>query len=1015
MSEEILKALARLFAIVTRQDGGVTKNEREFVHNFFRSELDQRSVQEYIRLYDGYAEAEQASEPMSDASGLVHDSIRTLAICKRINKTLAQKQKIVVLARLLELVSSDRNFTPLRMEIIHTVSSVFNVPENEYDMLEKFVTGENGQVLNFAEVLLICPQSYHSPEAQKTIRSQVTGYISFLHIRSQDVIFARYVGSEQHIFNGLPMQPRRVYILSPGSTVKTQLGEAHYYSDLSAAFNEELKTVKLSFHADIRNFTFPGGIVGLREVQLSEGPGKLIGIMGASGAGKTTLLNVLAGLEKPTEGNVQINGFNLHEKPEALRGVVGYVAQDDMLIEELTVYENLYYNARLCFDGFSEARLERMVLHVLQNLGLEQWRDLRVGSVLDKTISGGQRKRLNIALELIREPAVLFLDEPTSGLSSRDSENVIDLLKELSNRGKLVITVIHQPSSDIYKMFDKILIMDAGGFMAYYGPPVEAVTWFKEASSQADFNRGQCEVCGNVNPEQIFSLMEASILDEYGNPTNRRKVNPAQWNEIFKQNNKPQAVESVKTPPVSTLRLPGRLKQMLIFLMRDFRARISNIQYMLINLLEAPVLAAVLAFIIKYSNTAGDREYLFRYNDNIPAFFLISVIVALFMGLTVSAEEIIHDRRILKRESFLDLSRNSYLVSKLALLFSLSAVQTLLFVLAGNYILEIREMNMAFWLVLFSASCFANVLGLNISSAFNSAVTVYILIPLLLIPQMVLSGLLFSFDKMHDVVRAKGKVPVVADLMVSRWAYEAMAVHQFTSNRFQAPYYPYEKAKAEADFKSSWLVDELREKNRVALKEFNSGTITEVGKNALAVIKNSIRNEIPNAAEFGINTGTDLNLAGFNSEVSEKLNDYFSALESHYQGLYRKNDLLIQKKMAFMDSVYGENPKVMKDLYFNESLSELVRNLKARDVVLEHDGRISGQINPVYREPASDHFLDYRTPFFVPEKQFVGLVLPTVVFNVLVIWFMSLTLYITLYYRLLEKLIRYLSRGQLHA
>lgn len=1015
MSEEILKALARLFAIVTRQDGGVTKNEREFVHNFFRSELDQRSVQEYIRLYDGYAEAEQASEPMSDASGLVHDSIRTLAICKRINKTLAQKQKIVVLARLLDLVSSDRNFTPLRMEIIHTVSSVFNVPENEYDMLEKFVTGENGQVLNFAEVLLICPQSYHSPEAQKTIRSQVTGYISFLHIRSQDVIFARYVGSEQHIFNGLPMQPRRVYILSPGSTVKTQLGEAHYYSDLSAAFNEELKTVKLSFHADIRNFTFPGGIVGLREVQLSEGPGKLIGIMGASGAGKTTLLNVLAGLEKPTEGNVQINGFNLHEKPEALRGVVGYVAQDDMLIEELTVYENLYYNARLCFDGFSEARLERMVLHVLQNLGLEQWRDLRVGSVLDKTISGGQRKRLNIALELIREPAVLFLDEPTSGLSSRDSENVIDLLKELSNRGKLVITVIHQPSSDIYKMFDKILIMDAGGFMAYYGPPVEAVTWFKEASSQADFNRGQCEVCGNVNPEQIFSLMEASILDEYGNPTNRRKVNPAQWNEIFKQNNKPQAVESVKTPPVSTLRLPGRLKQMLIFLMRDFRARISNIQYMLINLLEAPVLAAVLAFIIKYSNTAGDREYLFRYNDNIPAFFLISVIVALFMGLTVSAEEIIHDRRILKRESFLDLSRNSYLVSKLALLFSLSAVQTLLFVLAGNYILEIREMNMAFWLVLFSASCFANVLGLNISSAFNSAVTVYILIPLLLIPQMVLSGLLFSFDKMHDVVRAKGKVPVVADLMVSRWAYEAMAVHQFTSNRFQAPYYPYEKAKAEADFKSSWLVDELREKNRVALKEFNSGTITEVGKNALAVIKNSIRNEIPNAAEFGINTGTDLNLAGFNSEVSEKLNDYFSALESHYQGLYRKNDLLIQKKMAFMDSVYGENPKVMKDLYFNESLSELVRNLKARDVVLEHDGRISGQINPVYREPASDHFLDYRTPFFVPEKQFVGLVLPTVVFNVLVIWFMSLTLYITLYYRLLEKLIRYLSRGQLHA
>ena len=1012
MSEEILKALTRLFAIVTRQDGGVTKNEREFVHNFFRSELDQRSVQEYIRLYDGYAEAEKAGDSLSDASGLVHDSLRTLAICKKINKTLAQKQKIVVLARLLELVSSDRNLTPLRMEIIHTVSSVFNLPEDEYEMMEKFVTGENGQVLDFPDVLLICPQSYPPTGLQKIIRSQVNGYISFLHIRSQDVIFARYVGTDQHIFNGLPMAPRRVYILSPGSTIKTQLGEAHYYSDLSAAFNEELKTVKLSFRADIRSFTFPGGIIGLREVQLSEGPGKLIGIMGASGAGKTTLLNVLAGLEKPTEGTVQINGFNLHEKPDELRGVVGYVAQDDMLIEELTVYENLYYNARLCFDGLSEARIQRMVIHVLQNLGLEQWRDLRVGSVLDKTISGGQRKRLNIALELIREPAVLFLDEPTSGLSSRDSENVIDLLKELSNRGKLVITVIHQPSSDIYKMFDKILIMDAGGFMAYYGPPVEAVTWFKEASSQADFNRGQCEVCGNVNPEQIFSLMEARILDEYGNPTSRRKMNPAQWNELFKENYKPAVVETVRTPPASTLRLPGRLKQMLIFMMRDARARISNIQYMLINLLEAPVLAAVLAFIIKYSNTGGDRDYLFRYNDNIPAFFLISVIVALFMGLTVSAEEIIHDRRILKRESFLDLSRNSYLVSKLMLLFSLSAVQTLLFVLAGNYILEIRDMNMAFWLILFSASCFANVLGLNISSAFNSAVTVYILIPLLLIPQMVLSGLLFSFDKMHDVVRARGKVPVVADLMVSRWAYEAMAVHQFKSNKFQAPYYPYEKAKAEADFKSSWLIDELREKNRIALKDIRSGSITETGKSALAVIKNSIREEVPAPAKFEINTNADLDPRGFNPGVSEKLNEYFSALENQYQELYRKNDQLIEKKMAFMDSVYGENPKAMKDLYFNESLSELVRNLKAREVIIEHEGKISGQINPVFQAPAAEHLLDYRTAFFVPEKQFAGLTWPTVVFNVLVIWFMSLALYLTLYYRLLEKLIRYLSRSK---
>src|SRR5690606_21175422 len=172
-------------------------------------------------------------------------------------------------------------------------------------------------------------------------------------------------------------------------------------------------------------YTFPNGGTGLRNVEVAEGPGKLIGIMGASGAGKTTLLNVLAGLEKPSKGRILINGFDVHTEKEKIHGVIGYVSQDDLLVEELTVYQNLYFNAKLCFAGHTEEEIHKRVMDVLTNLGLDQRKDLRVGSALDKTISGGQRKRLNIALELIREPAILFLDEPTSGLSSRDSENVI--------------------------------------------------------------------------------------------------------------------------------------------------------------------------------------------------------------------------------------------------------------------------------------------------------------------------------------------------------------------------------------------------------------------------------------------------------------------------------------------------------------------------------------------------------------------------------------------------------------
>ena len=615
--------------------------------------------------------------------------------------------------------------------------------------------------------------------------SDINGNVIFLKVNSVDMYFTKYIGDDDVVLNAFIMLPNRVYLFSHGSTIKTPLGAALYYSDLTTIFNEELRTTKLSFNANIEEFRFPNGALGLRDVKISEGPGKLIGIMGASGAGKTTLLNVLAGIETPTKGSIKINGFDTNTEKDRIHGVIGYVAQDDLLIEELTVYQNLYYNAKLCFAGFSEEALDKRVIDVLESLGLDQRKDLRVGSVLDKTISGGQRNRLYIALELIREPAVMFVDEPTSGLSSRDSENVIDLLKELSLIGKLIFVVIHQPSSDIYKMFDKMYIMDTGGFPVFYGNPVEAVTYFKRATNQVDSERGQCETCGNVNPEQIFNIIEAKVVDEYGQLTNKRKVNPKGWNESFTENFEIEEVVNVNEEPPQSLDIPNKIKQAFIFTTRDLISKISNKQYLLINLLEAPLLALILAFIIRYKSSPYGDEYIFRFNENIPAFMLMSIIVALFMGLTVSAEEIIRDRKILKRESFLNLSWSSYLVSKLSILFLLSAIQTLSFVIVGHLLLEIREMTFAFWLVLFTCSCMANVLGLNISSAFNSAVTVYVMIPLLLIPQMILSGLLFSFDKLNNVLSTKGKVPIVADFMASRWAYEAMAVYQFKNNSFE--------------------------------------------------------------------------------------------------------------------------------------------------------------------------------------------------------------------------------------
>ena len=1034
MSEEILKALTQLFAIITKQDGGVTEKERMFVIRFFQTELDQDSVKEYLELYDkfvGYGEEEseenvEVKEKKERKLTSVRDSVKTLAICKKINKTLTQKQKVVVLIKILELVASDGNFTPQRMEIIDTVSTVFRFKRPEYKLIESFVLAQSSSSLNFEDILVANPslgelladtgvttseEESQETDLKKHLHTEIDGELIFMNVQSVDMYFVKYIGTEELVMNGFIMKPQQVYLFSHGSTIKTPKGDALYYSDVTTHFNLDVEQTKLSFNVVDMGFTFPNGGTGLRNINISEGPGQLIGIMGASGAGKTTLLNVLAGLEAPTSGKILINGLDMQADKDQLQGVIGYVAQDDLLIEELTVYENLYYNAKLCFAGMPEEELKQRVLKMLESLGLDQRKDLRVGSILDKTISGGQRKRLNIALELIREPSILFVDEPTSGLSSRDSENVIDLLKELSLKGKLIFVVIHQPSSDIYKMFDKMYIMDTGGYPVFYGNPVAAVTYFKKATNQVDSDRGQCPTCSNVNPEQIFNIIEARVVDEYGQLTNKRKITPPQWHEQFQEKFLLEEVKDVEEKPPQNLSIPNKIKQALIFGTRDLLSKINNKQYLLINLLEAPLLALILAFIIRYHK--GD-EYIFRFNENIPAYLMMAIVVALFMGLTVSAEEIIRDRKILKRESFLNLSWNSYLVSKLTILFALSAIQTFMFVLIGNLVLGIDGMLFPFWMVLFSVSCFANVLGLNISSAFNSAVTVYILIPLLLIPQMILSGLLFPFDKLNNTISNQGKVPLVADMMASRWAYEAMATYQFKNNPYNVYNFAWDAEVSTADFKSNYWVGKLQDALR-NVDEYRTSTndsLRQVADKDWKLIQNEIGYELYkeglNREILAINDASAIT----GDQISQ-MRLYLSDLKEFYLNRYQEYEIKLEDltmKRPEFEPDFSVNE--YKNRYFNEALTDLLRNIGVQDRIVRQDNELVQLIDPIYHTPDRPaHALDYRAHFFAPVKYFAGSYIDTFWFNLVVIWLMTLALYILLYFEAIKKALGLFSRN----
>ncbi len=1005
MSEEILKALMQLFGLIAKQDGGVEANETEYVKTFLTQQLNAEAVEEYFSLFIKYSKDSKLGKGKQEEEGKVKltsmkDSVKILGICKKINKKLNKEQKVVVLLRLYELVNADRKFTEQRMAIINTVADVFKLPKEEIEAIETYTVNNELSKLDINDVLVVNHNSLEARNAKHIKSGELDGDVLILRVKSAGLYFVRYTGNQDVFLNGLLVNNRRIYLFPKGSFVKLPKGQPVYYTDVVSHFMSDSSVSKISYEVKDVGFTFKSGGVGLRDVNISEEQGKLIGIMGASGAGKTTLLNVLCGNESPTTGEVLINGNNLHLERDKVEGVIGYIPQDDLLIEELTVYENLYYNAKLCFKDKGEDEIAEMVNNTLQSLGLFERRNLKVGSPLNKMISGGQRKRLNIALELIREPGILFVDEPTSGLSSRDSENVMNLLRELALKGKLIFVVIHQPSSDIYKMFDKMFILDTGGYPVYYGNPSESLIYFKRLDAQINSDQGECGTCGNLNPELIFNIIDANVIDEYGNYTNKRKTSPEEWHDHYKENIELPQVEPVKETPPKSLNIPSWFKQFAIYTLRDFKSKISNKQYILLNLLETPFLGFVLAYLIRYIVDPESDVYVFRENENIAPFIFMGIIVALFFGLIVSAEEIFKDAKILKREKFLNLSRSSYLASKILILFTLSAIQMISFVLVSNGILGIKGLNFEFWLALFSISAFANILGLILSASFNSIVTIYVLIPLVMIPQMVLAGAVFTFDKLNKDFTSVDKVPLVAEVMPSRYIYEGLIVHQYKHNNYKKNIFDVELQQSSSDFKNVYYLPELEEildACRIADKS------SESYADDIALLQNELSKEMKRVPEIEFAAINQMTTDGFNEEVANQAKSYIDQLKAHYREIFNKADQTINRFLS--DNIRNNKDKFnrIKDDYYNESISDIVRKTFDKNKILRDGDKLIQVVDPIYQTPEPESAVEFRTHFLAPQKHFAGIYFNTLWFNISVVWLLTILLYVALYFDLLKR------------
>jgi ABC-type multidrug transport system permease subunit len=559
-----------------------------------------------------------------------------------------------------------------------------------------------------------------------------------------------------------------------------------------------------------------------------------------------------------------------------------------------------------------------------------------------------------------------------------------------------------------------MIILDTGGYMVYYGHPIDCISYFKTADNQVKSEEGECPVCGNSTPEIIFDIIEAQKVDEYGNFKDERKVTPTQWEERFRKNVTPEKIDDVTNEPPKNLHVPNWIRQFLIYLRRDVKSKVSNTQYIVLNLTEAPLLGFILSFLIRYTEPNKDH-YVFFENENIVPYIFMSIIVALFLGLTVSAEEIFRDRKILKREEFLNLSRSSYLMAKVVILTTISAVQAILYVLVGNTILEFEwGMYGSFWLVLFSMFVFANMMGLNISSAFNSAVTIYIMIPLLMIPQMALGGSMFSFDKLNQLIGSVGKVPIIAELMPSRWSYEALMVKQFRDNKYEKDFYEVEKRRNAANYMNESYIVKLQEALDNATlcldsiaeddPEYDTISIRRVEEYNLALLREEIAVEMLRMPEFSCKNLDKLTIAEFDEDVSDDVRRYLSSLKGYFVNEFNKATKEYDGQKEYYNSQQPGYVTNRRNKYHNERLQEIVKNT-FKNKIIRYGNRLIQQEEAIFHDADYDGFFGFRAHFYAPRKWFCGRYYDTYAFDVVVIWLFSLICYVTLYFDLLKKVV----------
>ncbi|HEX2933825.1 MAG TPA: hypothetical protein VHO72_00595 [Bacteroidales bacterium] len=992
MNDVMLTALMQLSALVAQVNKThFQKNAHVLVKSYLEKSLGHNNIRTHLKQYFEFFKQYESEIETLIAKNNSENNIHILhSLCESLNKELTLTERYILLLSFLELIYSDKVITHEEQEFIGILAQNFKISNEDFLNACDFTFNQDPIRLNSANYLVICDtdifisdelegswidKNKPTSETHHTLHHKGLHHkVYILRFSEADLLALKYNGNSSVFLSNRKVESEKYYILNPFEqlTINNQTLNGHEISNILV--NE--KSLQLVFRG--KNVILQGSHKRSKSsFSFCEEAGNIVAVTGEKKS-TSKLIHILSGRWNNDKQDICLNGYNIYSDYYKIQKLIGFIPDYSIYNPNISVYNNLYFNCKLAFPQLTEPKITSLINEVLETTKLKEVQHV-VPFKNKESFHTLFQFLTNLAIELVHDPWLLFINYSLEQLSIPEQDIVLSILRSYAAKGKLVFIACQCPNTLFFEHCNKLWIIDQHDYMIYNGNTHEVMDYFSANSDNIIQAEEHCSLCGSVRPERLNQIINQKTIDEKGELTTHRKIQPEEWYSVYKEKIEKnlKQKECKKVLPLHLGSVPTIPQQYIVYLQQkllDFRT--TFVQHAK-NLAVFVLISAITALLFRSDWSAN---YLPGSNPNIHIFIIFSVVAMLILGIIIAENENHREKRNIYHEIKRNLSFFSFLNAQISLLFFISAVYSVLYCLITTAILGFVHYFLQYWIISFTICFLGNIIGILLSNLFQKRKIVYLTLLVFTIFNILFNGITINTKSLPQPLASNQYSPVITELSPVKWAFEALYVEHVIHNDYEDIFYALDQKLENAVFNTNYLIPVVQKK----LGEINENLNNPENSKALKAIQYEIKQFTSNSEIFPFEYYDELDAEKVDADIIKETSDYLTyvqlMLSESIQTLTQQKHELERK---LIDSIGYANFPQFKKKYYNTYLFDLASRFNTALNVKFTNGEIIKSMNPLYLIPSSNFG---RAHLFAPVKMFNYLYYNTYWFNVIILW-----------------------------